>query len=125
MYGPFRDAENSAPGKGDRKGYQASYGNARQALMESQLDEAEGADILMVKPSLFYLDILAELRRRTDLPVAAYNVSGEYSMLIAAAERGWGDLKGMVRESITALSRAGADIIISYWANRYKEMFQS
>lgn len=125
MYGPFRDAENSAPGKGDRKGYQASYGNSKLALMESQLDEQEGADILMVKPSLFYLDILAELRKRTNLPVAAYNVSGEYSMLIAAAERGWGDLKQMVRESTIALSRAGADIIISYWANRYKEIFRT
>jgi len=125
MYGPFRDAENSAPGKGDRKGYQASYGNSRQALMESRFDEEEGADILMVKPSLFYLDILAKLRGRTDLPIAAYNVSGEYSMLIAAAERGWGDLKEMIRESTTALSRAGADIIISYWANRYKEIFRT
>jgi len=124
MYGPFRDAENSAPGKGDRKGYQASYGNQRLALRESQLDEAEGADILMVKPSLFYLDMLAKLREQTDLPIAAYNVSGEYSMLIAAAERGWGDLKGMVKESTIALSRAGTDIIISYWASRYKEIFR-
>lgn len=90
MYGPFRDAENSAPSAGDRKGYQASYGNVRAALRESDFDEEEGADILMVKPALFYLDVLATLRERTDLPVAAYNVSGEYSMLIAAAERGWG-----------------------------------
>ena len=124
MYGPFRDAENSTPGKGDRKGYQASYGNIRQALLESQLDEAEGADILMVKPSLFYLDILGKLREQTKLPIAAYNVSGEYSMLIAAADRGWGELKAMVRESTTAICRAGADIIISYWANRYKEIFK-
>ncbi len=123
MYGPFRDAENSSPGKGDRKGYQASLGNVRHALLESQLDEAEGADILMVKPSLFYLDILGKLRGQTNLPIAAYNVSGEYSMLIAAADRGWGDLKAMVRESTTAICRAGADIIISYWAGRYKEIF--
>jgi len=121
MYGPFRDAENSAPSAGDRKGYQASYANLRAALRESDLDEEEGADMLMVKPSLFYLDVLAKLRERTDLPVAAYNVSGEYSMLIAAAERGWGDLHGMVRESLMALDRAGADLIISYWASRYSE----
>ena len=121
MYGPFRDAENSTPSAGDRKGYQASYANLRAALRESDLDEEEGADLLMVKPSLFYLDVLARLRERTDLPVAAYNVSGEYSMLIAAAERGWGDLHGMVRESLTALDRAGADLIISYWASRYAE----
>lgn len=123
MYGPFREAEESAPQKGDRRGYQASFGDRRQALRESQFDEAEGADILMLKPSLFYLDILARLRDRTELPIAAYNVSGEYSMLIAAADRGWGDLNAMVRESTLALSRAGADLIISYWANRYDEIF--
>jgi len=123
MYGPFREAEESAPQKGDRKGYQASYGNLGLALRESALDEAEGADILMLKPSLFYLDVLAKLRARTDLPIAAYNVSGEYSMLIAAADRGWGDLKAMVRESTAALLRAGADILISYWANRYEEVW--
>ncbi len=123
LYGPFRDAENSAPSAGDRKGYQASYGNLRAALRESDFDEEEGADLLMVKPSLFYLDVLAKLRERTDLPVAAYNVSGEYSMLIAAAERGWGDLLGMARESLMALDRAGADLILSYWAPRYREIF--
>jgi len=123
MYGPFRDAENSAPSSGDRKGYQASYGNLRAALRESDFDEDEGADILMVKPSLFYLDVLAKVRERTDLPVAAYNVSGEYSMLIAAAERGWGDLDGMARESLMALERAGADLFLSYWAPRYRELF--
>jgi porphobilinogen synthase len=119
MYGPFRAAEESAPQKGDRRGYQTSAGDLRQALRESDFDEAEGADLLMLKPSLFYLDILARLRDRTDLPIAAYNVSGEYSMLIAAAERGWGDLHAMVRESTLALARAGADLIISYWANQY------
>lgn len=123
MYGPFREAEQSAPQKGDRQGYQASYRDVRQAMRESALDEAEGADILMVKPALFYLDIIARLRDRTDLPLAAYNVSGEYSMLIAAAERGWGDLGGMVRESTAALARAGSDLLISYWANRYEELF--
>ncbi len=122
MYGPFRDAEKSAPRKGDRRGYQASYANLRVALRESELDEEEGADILMVKPSLFYLDVLARMREQTDLPIAAYNVSGEYSMLIAAADRGWGDLRGMVRESIAAMARAGADIFLSYWANQYDSL---
>jgi porphobilinogen synthase len=124
MYGPFRDAEKSEPGKGDRKGYQASYGDLRTALRESDLDEAEGADMLMIKPSLFYLDVLARMRDSTDLPIAAYNVSGEYSMLHACAERGWGELKGMVQESTAALVRAGADILISYWANQYTELFR-
>ena len=124
MYGPFRDAEKSAPSKGDRKGYQASYADLRTALRESEFDEAEGADMLMVKPSLFYLDILAKLRERTDLPIAAYNVSGEYSMLHATAQRGWGDLKAMVRESTHALTRAGADLLITYWANQYNQLFR-
>ena len=123
MYGPFRETEQSAPQHGDRQGYQASYADGRTALRESALDEAEGADILMVKPALFYLDIVARLRERTDLPIAAYNVSGEYSMLIAAAERGWAELKPVVRESTLAIARAGADIIISYWANQYREIF--
>ncbi len=123
MYGPFREAEASAPQSGDRQGYQSSSRNARLALRESALDEEEGADILMVKPALFYLDILARLRERTDLPIAAYNVSGEYSMLIAAADRGLGDLRAMAREALFAIRRAGADVIISYWANRYAEIF--
>lgn len=122
MYGPFREAENSAPSAGDRKGYQASYANPRAALRESDFDEAEGADILMIKPTLFYLDLLAQIRERTDLPVAAYNVSGEYSMIHAAAERGWGDLRAMARESLMAIDRAGADLILSYWAPRYSEL---
>ncbi len=124
MYGPFREAEESAPQKGDRRGYQTSFADLRQALRESDFDEAEGADMLMLKPSLFYLDILARLRDRTNLPIAVYNVSGEYAMLIATAERGWGDLGAMVREATMALSRAGADLIISYWANRYDEIFR-
>jgi porphobilinogen synthase len=124
MYGPFRDAEKSQPGKGDRKGYQASFGDLRTALRESEFDELEGADMLMIKPSIFYLDILAKMREATDLPIAAYNVSGEYSMLHATADRGWGDLKAMVQESTLALTRAGADILISYWANQYNEFFK-
>jgi porphobilinogen synthase len=123
MYGPFREAEQSAPQSGDRRGYQASYADLNTALRESDLDVEEGADILMVKPSLFYMDVICRLRERTDLPLAVYNVSGEYSMLIAAAERGWGDLNAMVRESIIGLKRAGADIFLSYWANRYDEIF--
>jgi porphobilinogen synthase len=122
FYGPFREAGGSAPRHGDRRSYQASYGDPRRALLESALDEAEGADILMVKPALCYLDVIAQLRGRTDLPIAAYNVSGEYAMLHATAERGWGDLAGMARESLTAIARSGADIIISYWADRYNEV---
>ncbi|MCX7009622.1 MAG: porphobilinogen synthase [Kiritimatiellaeota bacterium] len=124
MYGPFREAEQSAPKSGDRRGYQASAADLRTALRESELDEAEGADILMVKPSLFYLDVITRLREQTQLPLAAYNVSGEYAMLHATAARGWGDLRGMVRESILALTRAGTDIFISYWANRYAELLK-
>ncbi len=122
LYDPFRDAEQSAPQKGDRKSYQVSYRDLNQALRESAWDEAEGADILMVKPALWYLDVIARLRHATRLPIAAYNVSGEYAMMMAAADRGVGDLKAMVRESICAIRRAGADLIISYWANRYEEV---
>jgi porphobilinogen synthase len=124
MYGPFREAANSAPSFGDRKTYQADWRNLRAAMLESLLDENEGADMLMVKPSLFYLDIICRLKESSLLPVAAYNVSGEYSMLIAASERGWGDLKTLARESIGALARAGADIFISYWANQYDKMLK-
>lgn len=127
-YGPFREAEGSAPQTvpgmpGDRKSYQASPANPRNALLESVLDEREGADILMVKPALFYLDMIRAVREQTLLPVAAYNVSGEYAMLIATAERGWGDLGDLVRESTHALTRAGTDLFISYWASRYTEFF--
>ncbi len=124
MYGPFREAEQSAPQSGDRRGYQASTADLRTALRESALDEAEGADLLMVKPALFYLDVLARLRERTALPIAAYNVSGEYAMLVAAAERGMGDLRAMVRESLFAIRRAGADLILTYWASRLGEILE-
>ena len=123
MYGPFREAAGSTPGKGDRKGYQADYSDLRRALLESELDEREGADILMVKPALLYLDVIAKLRERTLLPLAAYNVSGEYSMIHASAQRNWGDLDRMARESLCAIRRAGADIILSYWANQYARIF--
>jgi porphobilinogen synthase len=122
MYGPFRDAAGSAPTSGDRKAYQADYRNLNAALLESEADEAEGADILMVKPALFYLDIISKIKESTRLPLAVYNVSGEYSMLAAQAQNGWGDLRAMVRESVAALNRAGADIIISYWANQYTQL---
>ena len=124
MYGPFREAADSAPSCGDRKSYQADYRNQRAAIRESIEDEAEGADILMVKPSLFYLDLIKDIRKKSMLPLAAYNVSGEYSMLIASAEKGCGDLKALVRESTFALSRAGSDIIISYWANQYDKLLK-
>lgn len=123
LYGPFRDAERSAPTSGDRRAYQADPFNPRAALLESALDEAEGADILMVKPATPYLDLLAELRRRTDLPIALYHVSGEYAMAQAAAEKGWLDLPPFAHETAAAFARAGADIIISYWAGRYTELF--
>jgi porphobilinogen synthase len=118
MYGPFRDAADSSPGHGDRKSYQLPYNDTKQAIRESEFDEFEGADILMVKPALFYLDIIAKLAETTTLPIAAYNVSGEYSMIHASAEKGYGELYPMARESIAAISRAGAGIILSYWANQ-------
>jgi porphobilinogen synthase len=123
MYGPFRDAAGSAPGKGDRNGYQAPANDARQAIRESLLDIDEGADILMVKPAMLYLDLISRLRQETQLPLAAYNVSGEYSMVHAMAEKGWADLGSLARESLMALQRAGADILISYWANQYSRLY--
>ena len=125
MYGPFRDAENSAPSQGDRQGYQASYRDPRTALRESAFDEAEGADALMVKPALFYLDLIREVSRRSLLPVMAYNVSGEYSMIHAAAEKGYCDLYATARESLYSIFRAGAAQVISYWAPYYRKIFPS
>ena len=116
FYGPFREAAESAPQFGDRRGYQMDPANAREALRETALDIEEGADIVMVKPALPYLDVLRRVRERTDLPVAAYNVSGEYSMLKAAAQNGWLDEERAVMEALTSIKRAGADIIISYHA---------
>lgn len=116
FYGPFRDAADSAPSFGDRASYQHDFANARHAKLEVSADIEEGADILMVKPGLAYLDILARVRTQTDLPLAVYNVSGEYSMLKAAAERGWLDERKVVLETLTAFRRAGADLIITYHA---------
>ncbi len=116
FYGPFREAAESTPAFGDRRGYQMDPPNQREALREMQLDLEEGADILMVKPALPYLDVLAEARRRFDVPLAAYHVSGEYAMLMAAAERGWLDGPRAMLESLVAIKRAGADFILTYAA---------
>ncbi len=115
-YGPFREAAGSAPGKGDRRGYQMDPRNAREAIREAALDAAEGADMLMVKPALAYLDVIRAVREATLLPLAAYNVSGEYSQVKAAAARGWIDEGAVVRENLFAMARAGADILITYHA---------
>jgi porphobilinogen synthase len=116
LYGPFRDAADSAPAFGDRRSYQMDPSNAREALREAELDYAEGADVLMVKPAGAYLDVLRAVRDRFDLPLAAYQVSGEYSMIKAAAERGWIDERRVMMETLTGIRRAGADIIITYYA---------
>ena len=122
FYGPFRDAADSAPQSGDRKGYQMDMRNAREAMRELEADEAEGADILMVKPALAYLDIVRRARETTDLPLAVYNVSGEYAMVKAAAMQGMIDEARIVEEILTSFFRAGADIVITYhaleWAKR-------
>ena len=115
-YGPFRDAADSAPHFGDRRGYQMDPANSREAMKEVELDMAEGADIIMVKPALCYLDIVRQTRDKIDRPVAVYNVSGEYAMVKAAAKNGWIDEKRIVMESLTSMKRAGADIIITYHA---------
>ena len=113
-YGPFREAADSSPGQGDRKSYQMDFRNSREALREAELDEEEGADILMVKPALAYLDIIQEIGLHSNLPIACYNVSGEYSMVKSAAAAGMIDERDIVMENMYAFSRAGADIIISY-----------
>jgi porphobilinogen synthase len=116
FYGPFREAAGSAPVFGDRRSYQMDPANRREALREVQLDIEEGADIVMVKPALAYLDIVRDVREMTDLPVAAYNVSGEYAMVKAAAANGWLDERRAVQEALTGMRRAGADIILTYHA---------
>jgi porphobilinogen synthase len=116
FYGPFREAAESAPSFGDRRGYQMDPANVREALRECELDVAEGADALIVKPALPNLDVIRAARERFDLPVAAYNVSGEYAMVKAAAARGWLDEQQAAIESLTAISRAGADFVVTYWA---------
>ncbi len=116
FYGPFREAAESAPQFGDRRSYQMDPANAREALLETELDIEEGADMVMVKPALPYLDVVRRVREMTNLPVAAYNVSGEYSMIKAAAQNGWLDERTAVLEALTGIKRAGAEIIISYHA---------
>ena len=116
FYGPFRDALDSAPKAGDKKTYQMNPANQREAIIEADLDEEEGADFLMVKPALAYLDIIKLLKDNYDLPIAAYNVSGEYSMIKAAAEKGWLDADRTMLESLLSIKRAGANVILSYFA---------
>lgn len=116
FYGPFRDAAESAPQFGDRRSYQMDPANAREALREAFLDVEEGADMIMVKPAMPYLDILARLRPEFDLPLAAYQVSGEYAMIKAAAQKGWLDETAVMLESLTSIKRAGADLILTYFA---------
>ncbi len=115
-YGPFRDALDSAPKFGDKKTYQMDAANAKEALKEVELDIAEGADIVMVKPALAYMDIICQIKSTTNLPVAAYNVSGEYAMIKAAAQQGWIDEKKVILETLTSMKRAGADLILTYFA---------
>jgi len=121
FYGPFREAAESTPAFGDRRGYQLDPANVREALRECELDVQEGADALIVKPALPYLDVLRAVRERFELPVGAYNVSGEYAMLKAAARSGWLDERQAALESLTAIKRAGADFIVSYWTKELAE----
>ena len=121
FYGPFREALNSAPKFGDKKGYQMNPANVREALMECHLDELEGADMLLIKPALPYLDVIAKIREATTLPIGAYHVSGEYAMVMAAAQNGWLDAKKIFSESLTAIKRAGADFILTYAAKQVAE----
>lgn len=116
FYGPFRDAAGSAPQFGDRKSYQMDPANAREAMREASSDIEEGADILMVKPALAYMDVIHQIKTNFDVPIAAYNVSGEYSMIKAAANNGWIDEKLVVMEMLTSMKRAGADMILTYFA---------
>ena len=122
FYGPFRDALDSAPKFGDKKTYQMNFANSREALIEAELDYEEGADFLMVKPALAYLDIIKMLNDNFNIPIAAYNVSGEYAMVKAAAQNGWLDGTKTMVESLTAIKRAGAKVILTYFAKEYAEM---
>jgi porphobilinogen synthase len=116
LYGPFREAAQSTPEFGDRRAYQMDPPNAREAMLEAEIDAAEGADILMVKPATLYLDVLRRLREKFDLPAAAYHVSGEYALIKAAAQKGWIDEQRVMLETLTSIKRAGADIILTYYA---------
>ena len=116
FYGPFREAAESTPQFGDRRGYQMDPANAREAMREIQLDLDEGADMIMVKPAMPYLDIIHEARRRFDVPISAYQVSGEYSMIMAAVRNGWIEEERAMMESLTSIKRAGAGLILTYFA---------
>ncbi|MCI4670018.1 MAG: porphobilinogen synthase [Bacteroidia bacterium] len=124
FYGPFRDALESAPKFGDKKTYQMNPANKREAILEAEMDESEGADILMVKPAMAYMDVIHSLREESNLPIAAYNVSGEYAMVKAAAEKGWIEEKKVVPEILLGFKRAGADIILTYFAKQMAEYWQ-
>lgn len=124
FYGPFRDALDSAPKAGDKKTYQMDPANRREALREALLDAKEGADVLMVKPALAYLDVISELRRQTTLPIAAYQVSGEYAMILAAAERGWLDEEVAMMEALIGIRRAGASMVLSYYSLKACQILQ-
>jgi porphobilinogen synthase len=121
FYGPFREAAESTPEFGDRRAYQMDPANAREALREVALDVEEGADMVMIKPALPYLDLIRAVRERFDLPIAAYQVSGEYSMLKAAAQNGWLDERAAVTEALTSIRRAGADVVVTYYAKEFAE----
>jgi porphobilinogen synthase len=125
FYGPFREAADSAPSFGDRRAYQMDAANSREALREAELDYAEGADILLVKPATCYLDIVSRLREEFDLPIAAYHVSGEYAMIKAAARNGWIDEERVMMETLTCIKRAGADIILTYYARDVIKLLKS
>ncbi|MGZ4676396.1 MAG: porphobilinogen synthase [Acidimicrobiia bacterium] len=124
LYGPFRDAAECAPQFGDRRGYQMQAANVREALDETALDIAEGADMIMVKPALAYLDVIAALRQSFDVPLAAYHVSGEYAMVLAAAANGWIDGDAVAREHLLSIRRAGADFVLTYFARAVAESLQ-
>jgi porphobilinogen synthase len=125
LYGPFRDAAECAPQFGDRRGYQMDPANGREAISEVALDVAEGADMVMVKPALAYLDVIADVRATFDVPVAAYHVSGEYAMVRAAAQLGWLDGTAVALEHLLAIKRAGADMILTYFAREVAERLHS
>lgn len=125
FYGPFRDALNSAPKSGDKKTYQMNPSNKREALLEAQLDFEEGADMLMVKPALCYLDVIALLKENFPLPITAYNVSGECAMVYAAAKNGWLDYERAVNEMLLSMRRAGADGILTYFAKDFAQFVRS
>jgi porphobilinogen synthase len=124
FYGPFREAVQSAPEYGDRKSYQMDPGNLEEAMREVALDIEEGADIIMVKPAMSFLDVVREVKTRFNMPTAVYNVSGEYAMIKAAAQKGWVDEQRVMLEVLTSMKRAGADIIITYFAEAFADLRQ-